>query len=202
MAEREDLPPSGKEQATLTLIRDAACRTDDARASGEFRAVLVEELGHRARGAAGDLLEGAGRVVVLAGQDRPLACDEQLSRPGRYPGAGEALEELPLGRDRPVLPLMDRDAQRWRTMSRCQRKTVSGINIRSPLRRAFGITLSRAASPGPPSSASVGAPDDAAGRRAGGAGSRSLRSSAPPRAGTDAARRRTVLSGGRRAAGT
>src|SRR5258705_7785391 len=45
----------------------------DARASGEFRAVLVEELGYRARGAAGDLAEGAGRVVVLAGQDRPLA---------------------------------------------------------------------------------------------------------------------------------
>lgn len=45
----------------------------DARGSGEFRAVLVEELGHRARGAAGDLAEGAGRVVVLTGQDRPLA---------------------------------------------------------------------------------------------------------------------------------
>ncbi len=66
------------------------------RASGEFRAVLAEELGYRARGAAGDLLEGAGRVVVLAGEDRPLARDEQLSRPRRYPGAGEAVEELPL----------------------------------------------------------------------------------------------------------
>jgi len=61
--------------------------------------VLVKELGHRARGAAGDLLEGAGGVVVLAGQDRPLARDEQLSGPRRYPGAGEAVEELPLGRD-------------------------------------------------------------------------------------------------------
>src|SRR5580700_2219327 len=70
-----------------------------ARASGEFRAVLMKELGHRARGAAGDLLEGAGRVVVLSGEDRPLARDEQLSGPRRYPGAGEALEELPLGRD-------------------------------------------------------------------------------------------------------
>jgi hypothetical protein len=59
----------------------------------------MEELGHRARGAAGDLLEGVGRVVVLAGEDRPLARDEQLSRPRRYPGGGEALEELPLGRD-------------------------------------------------------------------------------------------------------
>ena len=61
--------------------------------------MLVKELGHRARGAAGDLLEGVGRVVVLAGEDRPLARDEQLRRPGRYPGAGEALEQLPLGRD-------------------------------------------------------------------------------------------------------
>jgi hypothetical protein len=50
-------------------------------------------------GVAGDLLEGVGRVVVLAGEDRPLARDEQLSRPGRYPGAEEALEDLPLGRD-------------------------------------------------------------------------------------------------------
>jgi hypothetical protein len=74
-------------------------REDDARASGEFRAVVVKELGDWARGAAGDLAEGAGRVVVLAGQDRPLARDEQLGRPGRYPGAAEALEELPLGRD-------------------------------------------------------------------------------------------------------
>jgi hypothetical protein len=44
--------------------------------------VLVEELGHRVRGAAGDLGEGAGGVVVLAGQDRPLAGDEQLGGPG------------------------------------------------------------------------------------------------------------------------
>jgi hypothetical protein len=71
----------------------------DARASGEFRAVLVEELGHRARGAAGDLAEGAGGVVVLVGQDRPLARDEQLSGPRWYPGADQAVEILPLGRD-------------------------------------------------------------------------------------------------------
>ena len=58
--------------------------------------MLVKELGHRARGVAGDLLEGAGGVVVLAGEDGPLARDEQLSGPRRYPGAGEALEELPL----------------------------------------------------------------------------------------------------------
>jgi hypothetical protein len=59
----------------------------------------VEELGDRSWGAADDLLEGAGGVVVLAGEDRPLVRDEQLSRPRRYPGAGETLEELPLGRD-------------------------------------------------------------------------------------------------------
>ena len=48
----------------------------DARASGEFRAIVVKEFGDWAWGAAGDLLEGAGGVVVLAGQDRPLARDE------------------------------------------------------------------------------------------------------------------------------
>ena len=70
---------------------------DDAPASHEFRAVLVKELGHRTRGAAGDLLEGVGRVVVLTGEDRPLACDQQLSRPRRYPGVDEPVEEGPLG---------------------------------------------------------------------------------------------------------
>ena len=65
----------------------------------EFRAVLVKELGQRARGATCDLLEGVGRVVVLAGADRPLARDEQLSRPRGHASADEALEELPLGRD-------------------------------------------------------------------------------------------------------
>jgi hypothetical protein len=59
----------------------------------------VKELCDRARGAAGDLLEGVGRVVVLAGEDRPLAGDEQLGRPRRYPGVEEALKELALGRD-------------------------------------------------------------------------------------------------------
>ena len=47
-----------------------------ARVSGEFRAVLVQELGDGVRRPAGDLLEGVGRVVVLAGEDRPLARDE------------------------------------------------------------------------------------------------------------------------------
>ena len=42
---------------------------------------------------------------------------------------------------------MDLAAQRRRTMSRCQRRIVSGVtSSRSPWRRAFGITLSRAAS--------------------------------------------------------
>jgi hypothetical protein len=58
----------------------------------------VQELGDGARRPAGDLLEGVGRVVVLAGEDRPLARDEQLCRPRRYPGADETLAELPLGR--------------------------------------------------------------------------------------------------------
>ena len=44
----------------------------DAETSDEFGAALVEELGQRSGGAAGDLLEGVGRVVVFAGQDRPL----------------------------------------------------------------------------------------------------------------------------------
>jgi hypothetical protein len=48
---------------------------------------------------------------------------------------------------RPVLPRMDLAAQRQRTMSRCQRKIVSGVtSSRSTWRRAFGITPSRVAS--------------------------------------------------------
>jgi hypothetical protein len=48
---------------------------------------------------------------------------------------------------RPVLPRLDLAAQRRRTMSRCQRRIVSGvISSRSPWRRVFGITLSRVAS--------------------------------------------------------
>ena len=58
---------------TISWATVGGAAEGDARGSGEFRAVLVEELGHRARGAAGDLAEGAGRVVVLTGQDRPLA---------------------------------------------------------------------------------------------------------------------------------
>ena len=48
---------------------------------------------------------------------------------------------------RPVLPRLDLAAQRRRTTSRCQRRIVSGVtSSRSPWRRAFGITLSKAAS--------------------------------------------------------
>ena len=47
---------------------------------------------------------------------------------------------------RPVLPCLDRAAQRRRMMSRCQRRTVSGVTRRrSPWRRALGTRLRRAA---------------------------------------------------------
>jgi hypothetical protein len=47
---------------------------------------------------------------------------------------------------RPVLPRLDRAAQRRRRMSRCQRRIVSGVTrSRSPRRRALGITLARVA---------------------------------------------------------
>src|ERR1700737_2067455 len=71
----------------------------DTRASEEFRAVVVKELGEWTWRAASDLLESVGRVVVLAGEDRPLARDEQLSPPRRYAGPGEALKELRLRLD-------------------------------------------------------------------------------------------------------
>src|SRR5580704_18901965 len=46
----------------------------------------------------------------------------------------------------PVLPRLDLAARRRRTMSRCQRRIVSGVtSSRSPWQRAFGITLSRVA---------------------------------------------------------
>src|SRR5215470_14309135 len=56
--------------ALLYLPRPGS-RERDARASHECRAVVVNELGQRARGAAGDPLEGVRRVVVLAGKNRP-----------------------------------------------------------------------------------------------------------------------------------
>ena len=47
---------------------------------------------------------------------------------------------------RPVLPRRDLAAQPRRTISRCQRRTVSGVTSRcSPWQRAFGITASRVA---------------------------------------------------------
>jgi hypothetical protein len=62
---------------------------------------------------------------------------------------------------RPVLPRMDLVAQRRRTMSRCQRRIVSGVtSSRSPWRRAFGITPTRAASSARSVHASFGRPAD------------------------------------------
>ena len=101
----------------------------DTRASAELCAVGVEELGDWAWGAAGDLLEGAGGVVVLAGEDRPLARDEQLSLPGRYPGAGEALEKLPLGRD------LERDG-----LAEFGRQQLERLRPRQQKRSARGIS--------------------------------------------------------------
>jgi hypothetical protein len=57
----------------------------DARVSDEFRAVLVQELGDGARRPAGDQLEGIGRVVVLAGEDRPLALMSSSAVPAGTP---------------------------------------------------------------------------------------------------------------------
>jgi len=54
--------------------------------SPEFRAVVVKEVGDWPWGATGDLLEDAGRVVVLDCENRPLAGYEQLSLPRRYAG--------------------------------------------------------------------------------------------------------------------
>jgi len=84
--------------------------------------------------------------------------------------------------DRSVLPRMDLAAPRQRTMSRCQRRIVSGVTrSRSPWHRAFGITLSRVASSvRSASSGSGGAAAAAAVWRAGGAGSGSPRSSTSP----------------------
>ena len=46
----------------------------------------------------------------------------------------------------PVLPRTDLTARRWRTMSRCQRRIVSGVTgSRSPWRRAFGTRPGRVA---------------------------------------------------------
>ena len=58
---------------------------------------------------------------------------------------------LPRVAGRPVLPRLDGAAQRRRTMSRCQRRIVSGVtSSRSPWRRAFGITPSSwVPAPGP-----------------------------------------------------
>ena len=88
---------------------------------------------------------------------------------------------------RRVLPRMDLAAQRRRTISRCQRRTVSGVTSRcSSWWRAFGITASRVARSARSAQFSFGrrgCRPAAAGQRADGAGSRSLRSSISTHAG-------------------
>ena len=63
----------------------------------------------------------------------------------RAPAGGP--DQRPVVAGRPVLPRLDRAAQRRRRMLRCQRRIVSGVTrSRSPRRRALGIALSRVAS--------------------------------------------------------
>ena len=134
-----------------------------------------------------DLPYGRRRVDSQAGQ---LAVDPAVS-PAGFSRASRRTRALMSRRmaGRPVLPRLDLAAQRRRAMSRCQRRIVSGVtSSRSPWRRAFGITLSRTAiSARSAQVRSAGAAAAVAGRRAGGAGSRSLRSATPPHAGTAAA---------------
>ena len=115
---------------------------NDAWASEEFRAVLVKELGHRAWGAAGDLLEDVGRVVVLAGEDRPIARDEQLSPPRRYPGADEASRNCRSAATRKVTgspssaesssSASDHDTRTGPVRSWCAPHSVGSVSTRSP----------------------------------------------------------------------
>jgi len=46
---------------------------------------------------AGQLADGTGKVLVLAGLDRPFAGDEKLGLAGRDASLGEPGEELVLG---------------------------------------------------------------------------------------------------------
>jgi hypothetical protein len=96
---------------------------------------------------------------------------------------------------RPALPGTDLAAQRRRTMSRCQRRIVSGVtSSRSPWRRVWGIRLSRVVSSARSAQFTFGRRGCCrCSTRAGGAGSRSLRSSMPPRAGTAAAAASRVI---------
>jgi hypothetical protein len=56
-------------------------------ASDEFFSVLVK-IDQRGRVATGDLLESVRREVVLEGEDRPFARDDQLCRPRADYGSG------------------------------------------------------------------------------------------------------------------
>src|SRR6185437_16123706 len=112
----------------------AVLAAGDVRGLSEFRAVLVEELSYRARGMAGDLGEGAGGVVVLAGQYRPLARDKQLSRPGRYPGAGQAIEVLPVGSDAEGDGLAEFGREQPEHVGPGQRDRPGQVVVRAPQR--------------------------------------------------------------------
>jgi len=98
---------------------------------------LLDHGKHIGRGA----VEQVGCEEV-ARQDR-LGLGAQELRPGR-PGAPRRGVDPGILQD--LFPCPDRAAQRRRTMSRCQRRTVSGVTSRrSPRRRALGIRLRTAA---------------------------------------------------------
>jgi hypothetical protein len=103
---------------------------------------------------------GRGRCRWPGGSPiRPALRASLPNRPARRGSCGTPIRDFPgptggpgawmfrRVAGRPVLPRMDRAAQRRSTMSRCQRTIVSGvISSRSRWRLALGITLSRAAS--------------------------------------------------------
>ena len=103
---------------------------------------------------------GAGSIPALLRISHTVEAAIFTPRPAsspwilRYPHAGfsrasRRTRALTFRRvaGRPVLPRMDRAAQRRRTTSRCQRRIVSGVTSSlSPWRRALGITPSRVTS--------------------------------------------------------
>ena len=145
---------------------------------------------------------GGRRAPDFDAQAGQFAVDPAIPPSGIFPA--QSADQVWMFRrvaGRPVLPRMDLAAQSRRTMSRSQRRIVSGVtSSRSPWRRALGITLSRVAmsarsaqfSLGGAAAAAAGWRAGGAGWRAGGAGSRSPRSSTPPHAGTAAATRRSA----------